>query len=118
MEYDLKQIGNKTIAILKTTDEKIEQTEDILDLLMNCRFSGADSLIIYENQLSQEFFDLKTKLAGDILQKFSTYDFRLAIICDFDNKESSSLKAFIAESNRTGRINFVSSEEEALGKLS
>ncbi|MCK7528774.1 MAG: DUF4180 domain-containing protein [Ignavibacteriales bacterium] len=32
-----------------------------------------------------DFFDLKTGIAGEILQKFSTYNVRLAILGDFQN---------------------------------
>jgi ABC-type branched-subunit amino acid transport system substrate-binding protein len=70
-----------------------------------------------EHNLPVEFFDLKTKLAGDILQKFSTYQGRLAIVGDFTKYESKSLRDFIYESNKARRINFVSTLEEAENAL-
>ena len=84
---------------------------------MNCLYQDSDSIILYEYNLPAEFFDLKTKLAGDILQKFSTYNGRLAIIGDFSRYESNSLKDFIYESNKQGRINFVATMEDAELKL-
>jgi uncharacterized protein YdaL len=65
-----------------------------------------------------DFFDLKNGLAGKILQKFSTYRIRLAIIGDFSVYTSKSLSDFIYESNKGRQIAFVVSVEEALNRLS
>ncbi|MFZ2340826.1 MAG: DUF4180 domain-containing protein [Bacteroidales bacterium] len=67
--------------------------------------------------MNKDFFDLKTKIAGDILQKFSNYRMKLAIIGDFSAIKSKSLRDFIRESNNAGTINFVGSMEEAMVKL-
>lgn len=83
------------------------------ELLMNCHYQGTDSLIVHEHNLPAEFFDLKTKLAGDILQKFSTYQGRLSIVGDFSKYEGRSLRDFIYESNKGRRINFVTTVEDA-----
>ncbi len=106
-----------TIAHLES-DEILNNAQEAAELLMNCHYQGADSLIIREENLPAAFFDLKTGLAGDILQKFSTYQGRLAIIGDFSKYESKSLRDFIYESNKTGRINFVSTLQEAEDVLS
>jgi len=52
-----------------------------------------------------------------MLQKFSTYQGYLAIIGDFTKYSGKSLKDFIYESNKTGRVSFVSSRDEALEAL-
>ena len=99
-----------TAAILATAEEAAE-------LLMNCHYAGTGKLIVHERNLVPEFFDLKTGIAGDILQKFSTYDGYLAIVGDFSKYTSKSLRDFIYESNKMGRIHFVGSHEEAITAL-
>ena len=64
-----------------------------------------------------DFFNLRTGIAGEILQKFSTYNVQLAIIGDYSKYNSKSFKDFSFESNKYRRINFVSSLEEALESL-
>ncbi|MDO4771844.1 DUF4180 domain-containing protein, partial [Porphyromonas sp.] len=54
-----------------------------------------------------DFFDLKTKIAGDILQKFSQYQMPLVIVGDFSKYKSKSLNDFIFECNKGKQINFV-----------
>lgn len=108
---------NRIIAELIDLDYVIGETQDVLDLMVNTGSETCDRIIIYERNLDPRFFDLKTKFAGEILQKFSNYNFRLAIIGDFSKFKSKSLHDFILESNRTGRIYFVDNLELALKRL-
>ncbi len=48
----------------------------------------------------KKFFILSSGLAGDVLQKFVNYRFRIAVYCDFSKYASKPLKDFIRESNR------------------
>lgn len=113
MQLDFIQSGTENIAVVQSNDIIFNNAEDAAELLMNCRYNDCESIIVNEANLPLAFFDLKTGLAGDILQKFSTYQGRLAIIGDFSKYESKSLKDFIYESNKQGRINFVNTIEEA-----
>jgi hypothetical protein len=81
--------------------------------MANAQYLGADTLILFEHQLCPEFFDLRSGMAGEILQKFSNYRMKLAIIGDFKKYPSKSLRDFIFESNKGGKILFLSSVEEA-----
>jgi len=96
---------------------RIENSQDMLDIMADAGYNGCDSLIIHAQTLTKDFFDLKTKLAGEILQKISNYRMRLAIVGDFTDIESKSLRDFIRESNGRGIICFVESVEEALSRL-
>ena len=117
MDIKIQQINDIDIAELISDQVEITTTQDALDIMMNCVYQGADYIIIRQHHLTPDFFDLKTKVAGDILQKFSTYNARLIIIGDFDDIQSQSLRDFIYESNKIGRISFVGTMEEALEKL-
>jgi hypothetical protein len=67
--------------------------------------------------LHPDFFDLKSGLAGEILQKFSNYRVKLALAGDFSEIRSKSLKDFIRECNRGKTIFFVNSINDALSRL-
>jgi hypothetical protein len=83
----------------------------------NASYSGCSMIIIRESNLNADFFRLKTGLAGEILQKFSNYRIKLAIIGDFSKYKSKSLQDFIRESNKGNRIFFVENIEAALIRL-
>ncbi len=106
------------IAEIISDDMIIQSVQDGLDLIGNIYYQGFDKVILYERNITPEFFDLKTKIAGEILQKFSNYRIGLAIVGDFSKYESKSMEDFIFESNKTKHINFVETLESALEKLS
>lgn len=108
--------GNAKIAEVPK-DMIIRNAQDALELLMNCNYSGTRKILIQETNLQAEFFDLRTGVAGEILQKFSTYDGYVAIVGEFTKYTSKSLKDFIFESNKQGRVNFVSTKAEGIEVL-
>jgi len=61
-------------------DIVLSKTQDILDLIGEAYAYESKTFIIYEKNIAPQFFDLKTKIAGDILQKVSNYDYQLLII--------------------------------------
>ncbi|RZK19367.1 MAG: DUF4180 domain-containing protein [Flavobacterium sp.] len=109
---------NDSIAEIIANDLVISKIEDGIDLIGNVYYQGFDKVIIYEQNITPQFFDLSTKIAGEILQKFSNYRIRLAIVGNFEGYQSKSIKDFIFESNKLGQINFVNSKSEAINALS
>jgi hypothetical protein len=81
-------------------------------------YQGFDKIIICEKNITPVFFDLKTGIAGEILQKFSNFRIQLAIVGDFSKYKSKSLSDFIYESNRGRLVSFVSSCADAINILS
>jgi hypothetical protein len=116
MKIETHQINNTTIAEVISNRIIIENAADGIDLLGNLYYQGFDKIIWYQQNITPSFFDLKNQMAGDILQKFSTYGVRLSIVGNFDTytQESKSLHDFIIESNKRKHINFVSSLSQAL----
>ena len=91
----------------------INTVEDGLDLLGDLYYQDFDSVVIHEKNITPHFFDLKTGIAGEILQKFAQYRLPLVVIGDFSKYKSGSLEAFILESNKGRHINFRTSIAEA-----
>ena len=92
----------------------VKSTESGLQLLGDLYYQGFDRILIYEKNITPDFFDLKTKIAGDILQKFAQYRMGITIIGDFSKYNSARLNEFIYESNKGNNINFVSTLDEAM----
>ncbi|MDR1983821.1 MAG: DUF4180 domain-containing protein [Prevotellaceae bacterium] len=89
----------------------IKEVDDILDYFF---INECSTIIIKKENILNDFFVLSTGFAGELLQKCSNYNIRLAIIGDYANIESKSLTDFIYESNKTKRIIFVKTIEEAI----
>ena len=86
-------------------------------MLFRSYSENVTNMILYAHNFPERFFDLKTKFAGEILQKFSNYHIRLAIIGDFGKFSSDSLHAFIRESNKGNQIFFVPDRTSAINRL-
>ena len=113
---EIKTHKTKTLNIAEVISDEVilKNLDDGLNLIGNLGYQGFDKMIIHEKNISADFFDLKTKLAGDILQKFTQYRMALAIVGEFNKYKSRSLNKYIFESNKGRTINFVASVEEAL----
>ena len=118
MNIEIHSSSDSTIAEVISDVTILENAEDGLDLMGNLYYQGYDKVIFHAKNITPEFFDLKTGLAGEVLQKFSTYRMRLAIVGDFSAYSSKSLRDFIYESNQGRQVNFVSTVSEALAALS
>jgi hypothetical protein len=108
MQKNIHTISGKEVVEVIADEVLIKNVQDALDLMANI---GRD-LIMHKHNFDPHFFDLGTGLAGEILQKFTNYRVRLAIIGDFD-RVSKNFQAFIDESNQHGQYLFVSSLNEA-----
>lgn len=113
-QINIIQIKNQIAAEILSDHIIISNVQDALDIMAN---SNATIILLYEKNLDSSFFQLNTCLAGDILQKFSNYRVKLAIIGDFSKYHSKSLKDFIYESNKTKHTIFTASRDEALNLL-
>lgn len=118
MNVKIDEKENSRIAIIESSDILINEPQDALDLMATImHLHDCNKIVISESSLTKSFFDLKTGIAGEILQKFSNYQIKLAIVGDFSIYNSKSLKDFIFESNKGSQVLFLSSEEEAIDRL-
>lgn len=107
------------IAIVASNEILITDVQSALDLMATVKYEvDCSRIVINKSAICEEFFDLKTRIAGEILQKFINYGTKIAIIGDFSVYASKSLKDFIYECNHGRDIFFVANEEQAIEKLS
>ena len=111
--------NDSLIVHIDSSEELIFDEQSALDLFATIRYDeNSDRIIINKANLSENFFDLKTGIAGAILQKVMNYQFKIAIIGDFSIYSSKGLNDFIYETNKGKSIFFLNSKNEAIKKLS
>jgi hypothetical protein len=115
MNHTLHNIHGQSIAEVNADDITIRNAQQFLDLVMNF---PVDRIVLRKEHLDESFFDLRTGLAGEILQKATNYRLQVGIVGDYSGYESRSLKDFIYESNKSNKIVFVNTLDDALGRLS
>ena len=117
MDFEFTETNGRKIAELVSDGIVISTAQDAIDLIANAAYQGASHILLHQHNLAPEFFDLKTGLAGEILQKYTNYRMGLVIIGTFDLDKSESLRAFILECNRGSQVAFMPSKTAALAKL-
>jgi hypothetical protein len=83
--------------------------QSVVDIIGETWDQHADLLVVPVERLAPEFFRLSTGLAGDVLQKFVNYGYRVAIVGEIDAylSASSALRDFVRESNSGRHVWFL-----------
>lgn len=118
MRFRKAERNGKLCAVVESDEKAITDVQSALDLLTSADYDvGTNNIAISKKLITDEFFILSTKLAGEILQKFINYRTRIAIYGDFSEYTSKALKDFIYESNKGNSVFFVLTEDEAVERL-
>jgi len=77
-------------------------------------------IIVPVERLEEDFFQLKTGLAGQFIQKFVTYRRRLVVLGDISEHIASSraLRDYVYETNRGDQVWFMTDMQELDQRLS
>jgi hypothetical protein len=117
----LEHIQGVPVFMADAQDPPIRTEQDALDLIIAAGHygAGADWAAIPAGRFEAEFFELSTRIAGGIVQKFVSYQMGFAMIGDISRytSGSESLAAFVRESNRGRHVWFVSDVDELAAQL-
>lgn len=107
-----------TVAVVTAGEPLITDPQSALDLAMTVKYeTGCTDIAICKEAIVDDFFILSTRLAGEVLQKFTNYGLRLAIFGDFSSYTSKPLRDFIYESNQGNAFYFQPDCSSAVDKL-
>ena len=118
MIFEKIERNGKQIAVVRSEDKVITDTQSAIDLLMTAKYDAGTKLLAVSKELiCDEFFILSSGVAGEILQKYINYEGKMAIYGDFSVYTSKPLHDFIYESNKGHDVFFVATEDEAVDCL-
>ncbi len=92
---------------------KLEKERDIIDIITAVADNNAQYVLFDCEALSKDFLELKKGLVAAMLQKFTMYNIKSAIIIKDMNSVKSEFRDAIAESKKHGVIRLFSSIAEA-----
>lgn len=115
MNFTIYETPKGRLGLLNEPEARISGVQDALDMLAEANYNeNCTAILLPKQNLPEEFFELRTRLAGEMLEKFVQYQMKLAIIGDFSGYTSKALADFIRESNQGGHILFLPSVEAAV----
>jgi Domain of unknown function (DUF4180) len=71
-------VEHPKILVAADSNIRLESVNDIPDLIGACW--GMDGVVLHETDLASSFFDLRTGLLGELFQKCTNYNLRLAMV--------------------------------------
>ena len=113
----LQSQSDKPFVASCSSTRFIRTTQDFLELLVWGSEHQTNLFMLDDFNFGPEFYDLKTGLAGELLQKLSNYSARLAIVGTFGMVVSERFRELMAESNKGSHVHFVQSRDEAISWL-
>jgi hypothetical protein len=107
MPFQLHDLGSLRVLELERSGPPIGSERDAVELVGQAAENKAEMIALPSERLAASFFELKTRIAGEMTQKFSMYGVRLAVVGDIS----------VRESNRGNTIWFVATIDELKQRL-
>lgn len=119
MTDKLHHIADVPVLVCAPDGPAVEVERDATDLIGEGSYQGARWVVLPVSRLTDDFFHLRTRIAGDIVQKFATYRMGLIVMGDISphTESSDALRDFVRESNRGRQLWFVPDTEALQQRL-
>lgn len=114
MNYHLVNAEPNSYIVCLPEATPLSSAQDALDLVGGCGESGVSRLLIPEGCLSDEFYNLKSGLAGEVLLKFSNYRIKAAAVLPPGRVGNGKFYEFALETNRGRDFRIFSDQQKAV----
>ncbi len=113
MNYQL--IQKNSIAYLECLPGAVclGSEREALDLVAACMENGTNRLLLHASNLADDFYHLRTGLAGQILQKFSQYRIQSAAVLTPELVNQGRFREMVLEANRGQQFRVFYQRDEA-----
>jgi PadR family transcriptional regulator AphA len=106
-------VDNKSYLEWLPDGQFLENEADFLDLIAACGEQLCDRLLVHAAILPADFYNLKTGLAGNLLQKLVNYHVRCAFILDEELVGNGRFYEMMIEANRGRQFHFCYNVDDA-----
>ena len=104
------------VVIASQANIQIRSIQDVPDVIG--AVFGADGLLLSELELSSEFFDLSTGIAGELFQKCTNYQIRVGLVLEHPEAHGERFSELVFEHRNHKLIRFFDAVESAMAWLS
>ncbi|MEE6295912.1 DUF4180 domain-containing protein [Georgenia wangjunii] len=114
-----EEIAGTVVLHVPAQGASISSSQDALDLIGEAWSVSATVIAVPAGRFDPAFFDLRTRLAGEFLQKLVNYRLSLAVVGDVSGPVAASdaLRDFVHESNRRGHVWFLADDDALVGRV-
>ncbi len=91
----------------------LSSEKDAIELVSACISNDTGSLLLHERSVSPDFFNLRTGLAGAVLNKFQIYNIKIALIIEDMELLEGRFGELVMESNKGNEFRVYDSVQAA-----
>lgn len=113
MNYKIIENDKKKYIEIISSTLPLSTENDALDLVALSREYDTGLLMIHYDALSEDFFNLKTKSAGLMIQKFVNYGIKTAVVLPSELILKGSFKKMYTETNRGNHFRMYQNKDDA-----
>lgn len=117
MQTILQTFQGRSFIECLPADETLSSENEALDLVAACGENGVQHILINQDCLSPEIFDLSTGLLGIVLLKFTIYHIIAAVVIQPDLSQEGKFGEFVIETNRGHQFRVFSTRDDAVNWL-
>lgn len=120
MAEEALEIGGQRCLVLEGEGPVVRDARGAMDLIGEAMSQRATMVVAPVSRLDASFFELRSGLAGEVLQKAANYRLKFAVVGDISAyvAASDALRDFVVECNRGRSIFFVNGIEALSERLS
>lgn len=100
MDYAVVERDSLRYILCDSAESRLQTEQDALQLISACFENDAELLMLHLDVLSDEFFRLRTGLAGEVLQKLINYHIKLAVVLPDEQRMLGRFRELVAEANQ------------------
>jgi len=117
--HTIAELGGVAVLLALGEGALLDGDRAASDLIGDALGGGARAVGIAVERLPPAFLNLRTRLAGEMIQKFVNYGLKVAFVGDISEAVAGSdaLRDFVRESNRGRHVWFVADTDELARKL-
>ena len=86
MDIQCYELHGVRVAELPKSGDQLRSDRQAIDIISEVSTCQPELIIIPVERFSDDFFFLKTRIAGEVLQKFVTYRKRVVILGDISSR--------------------------------
>ncbi len=109
-------LPDSSAAILECV-EAVVDLNDALDIVAACYERNSNRVLLRDRQLPAAFFDLKTRFAGEFIQKLVNYQIAVACVFDGGTQFNERFLEYIGEAKRGRQFRSFDNEDSAIAWL-
>lgn len=113
MDTNLVTRNNKTYIDLSEGEFRIGNESQLNDLVSMCYYHDASLILLDQDNLADEFFNLRSGLAGSAMQKLANYQVRVAVLLPADAVHNERFRELMYEMNQSNHFRFYHNKTEA-----